>query len=71
MDGAYKGVFIYTQMACVHVYTEHNSFFIYALFFHNKKALFKKKQVYEEIKTIDKRSTLIRDLTLMGISDKN
>ena len=54
------------------MYTQNINLFSYMLYFSIIKRLcFKKKHVYEEIKTIDKRSTLIRDLTLMGISDKN
>lgn len=64
-----RSFYLYTNGLCVCIHITY-IFFIYVLFFHNKKALFK-KMVYEEIKTIDKRSTLIRELTLMGISDKN
>lgn len=70
MDGAYKGVFIYIQMVCV--YVTHNTYlFSYMFYFSIIKRPCLKKKVYEEIKVTDKRSILIGNLTLMGISDKN
>ena len=56
--------FSYIHKWLVCMITHNINLFSYVLYFSIIKRLcLKKKQVYEEIKTIDKRSTLIRDLT--------